>query len=120
MVAGLWERYSDRPYDLIATALSYTVEASARAFETWIFPRFSLEGVYLSGGGSRNPMMFDALQRRLAPVPVQRLQALGFPEEAKEAACFALLANEWLSGTAQNVPSATGAKRQVIMGKVVL
>lgn len=120
LVAGLWERYSDRPYDLIATALAFTVEASARAFEAWIFPRFALEGVYVSGGGSRNPMMFEALQRRLAPVPVRPLQTLGFPEEAKEAACFALLANEWLCGTPQNVPSATGARRQVVMGKVVL
>lgn len=120
LVAGLWERFGDRPYDLIATALAFTVEATARAYETWIFPRFRLEGVYLSGGGSRHPMMFEALTKRLAPVPVRKLQVLGFPEEAKEAACFALLASEWLSGTAQNVPSATGARRPVVMGKVVL
>lgn len=119
-VDALWDRHGDRPYDLIATALALTVEATARAYEAWVLPRFpSLEGVYLSGGGSRNPNLVQGLTRRLAPVPVRPLSVLGFPEEAKEAACFALLASECLSGTAQNVPSATGARHPVVMGKMV-
>ena len=40
-------------------------------------------------------------------------------EEAKEAACFALLASEYLAGAPQNVPSATGASKRVVMGKMV-
>jgi anhydro-N-acetylmuramic acid kinase len=47
------------------------------------------------------------------------LAVLGFPEAAKEAACFALLASEFLSATPQNVPSATGARRRVVLGKLV-
>jgi anhydro-N-acetylmuramic acid kinase len=46
------------------------------------------------------------------------MSVLGFPEEAKEAAGFALLASECLSGVPQNVPSATGAKHPVVMGKM--
>jgi anhydro-N-acetylmuramic acid kinase len=119
LASNLWQRFRDQPFDLLATALAFTVEATAQAYERWLIPRFSLEGVYLSGGGSRNPMIVDGLTRRLAPVPVRPLSTLGFPEEAKEAACFALLASECLSGTPQNVPSATGARRAVVMGKVV-
>jgi anhydro-N-acetylmuramic acid kinase len=55
---------------------------------------------------------------RLAPVPVKPLDTLGFPEGAKEAACFALLAAEHLVGTPANVPSATGARRRVVLGKL--
>lgn len=119
-VATLWTRFSPQPFDLIATALELTVEATARAYEQWVLPRIpALEGIYVSGGGSRNPNMMAGLARRLAPVPVLPLSALGFPEAAKEAACFALLASECLSGVAQNVPSATGARHSVVMGKMV-
>lgn len=119
LIERLWARYAERPYDVMTTALELTVESIARAFETWLFPRFpGLEGMYASGGGTRNPVMMERLRVRLAPLPVQTVEALGFPEAAKEAALFALLAAEHLVGTAANVPSATGARRRVVLGKL--
>ncbi|MET0403176.1 MAG: anhydro-N-acetylmuramic acid kinase [Cystobacter sp.] len=119
LVARLWERARDlRPQDLMATAVAFTVEATARAYETWLLPRFTLEAVYVSGGGIRNPVLMERLTARLAPLPVRPVDVLGLPEGAKEAVCFALLANEHLSGTPANVPSATGARRQVVLGKL--
>lgn len=115
---GLWSRHRDRPYDLIATALAFTVEATARAYERWVLPRGPLEGIYVSGGGSRNPSLMHALGQRLPGARLALLDELGFPETAKEAACFALLASEHLSGAPQNVPGATGARRSVVLGKL--
>jgi anhydro-N-acetylmuramic acid kinase len=83
-----------------------------------VIPGNALEAIYVSGGGSRNPQIMGGLTERLSPLPVRPLEALGFPEGAKEAACFALLACEHLSGTPQNVPQATGASRPVILGKL--
>ncbi|MCP3141153.1 anhydro-N-acetylmuramic acid kinase [Pyxidicoccus xibeiensis] len=119
LVDGVWARHTGRPYDVMATALEFTVESIARAYETWLLPRFpGLEGMYASGGGTRNPALMERLRARLAPLPVQTLEALGFPEGAKEAALFALLAAEHLVGTPANVPSATGARRRVVLGKL--
>jgi len=119
LVERLWERHgASRPYDLMATAVAFTVEATARAYEQWLLPRFALEAVYVSGGGTRNPVLMERLTARLAPLPVRTLDVLGLPEGAKEAVCFALLANEHLSRTPANVPSATGAKRRVVLGKL--
>lgn len=119
LVSKVWARYGGRPEDVIRTALELTVEATARAYEQWVLPlRRDVDGVYVSGGGCRNPNVMARLKDRLAPLPVQSVSALGFPEEAKEAACFALLASEALSGTAQNVPAATGASKPVVMGKM--
>jgi anhydro-N-acetylmuramic acid kinase len=119
LVDWLWEQYRSQPDDLIATALAFTVEATARAYETYVLPRFgALEAVYVSGGGSRNPTLMKQLSARLAPLPIRMLDTLGFPEGAKEAACFALLAAEHLVGTPTNVPSATGARRRVVLGKL--
>ncbi|MBZ4415561.1 anhydro-N-acetylmuramic acid kinase [Myxococcus sp. RHSTA-1-4] len=119
LVDRLWARYAERPHDLVATALELTVESIARAYETWLVPRFPrMEGMYASGGGTRNPALMERLRARLAPLPVHTLDALGFPEGAKEAALFALLAAEHLVGTPANVPSATGARRRVVLGKL--
>ncbi len=81
-------------------------------------PRFHLEAVYVSGGGTRNPVLMERLRNRLAPLAVRPLEVLGLPEAAKEAVCFALLASEHLCGTPANVPSATGARRRVVLGKL--
>jgi anhydro-N-acetylmuramic acid kinase len=119
LVSWFWEQHPERPHDLIATALAFTVEATARAYESYVLPRFgTLEAVYVSGGGSRNPVLMERFTQRVAPLPVRPLDTLGFPEGAKEAACFALLAAEHMVGTPCNVPSATGARRRVVLGKL--
>ncbi len=114
----LWKEFSSRPHDLLATLVAFTVEATAQAYEKWLLPKQKLSGVWLSGGGCRNPLIVAGLVARLAPLPVAPLDALGFPEGAKEAACFALLASEHLSGTPQNIPGATGARHPVVLGKL--
>jgi anhydro-N-acetylmuramic acid kinase len=119
VVNPLWERHADRPFDLIATVLQFSVETIAVSLERWILPTRPLEAGYVSGGGSRNPALMRRLTDRLAPTPVRTLDALGFPEGAKEAACFALLASETLADRPSNVPSATGASHPAILGKRV-
>src|SRR5581483_6627973 len=52
--ASLWRRHKKKANDLLATLTAFTVEATARAYEKWVLPARTLEGVYLSGGGSRN------------------------------------------------------------------
>jgi anhydro-N-acetylmuramic acid kinase len=118
LVTRLWERHGSQPNDLLATAVAFTVESIARAYELWLLPRLRLEAVYASGGGTRNPVLMERLRARLAPLPVQPVDVLGLPEAAKEAVCFALLASEHLSGTPANVPTATGARRRVVLGSL--
>ncbi len=115
---ALWRKHHRSANDLLATLTAFTIEATARAYEKWVLPKRALEGIYISGGGSRNPFILEGVRQRLYPVPLKTLDVLGFPEAAKEAACFALLAAEWRAGTAQNVPSATGANKPVILGKL--
>jgi anhydro-N-acetylmuramic acid kinase len=60
------------------------------------------------------------LKDELATLGVQlRLSdEFGLPSEAKEAVAFALLAHETWHRRPSNVPSATGAKRAAVLGKV--
>ena len=65
-------------------------------------------------------MLMRMLQAGLNPLEVRlrTMDELGVPSQAKESVAFALLA--WLtwSGLPGNVPSATGALRPVVLGKV--
>jgi anhydro-N-acetylmuramic acid kinase len=115
----LWASHRRRPYDLMATVVALTVESVGRAFDRWVARLGRINAIYVSGGGSRNPSLMEPLTLRLGPIPMRPLSDLGLPEGAKEAVCFALLGSECLSGTPQNVPSATGAKHSVILGKII-
>jgi anhydro-N-acetylmuramic acid kinase len=60
------------------------------------------------------------LTQSLEPVGVQLrvTDEFGLPSEAKEAVAFAVLAYETWNRRASNVPSATGATRTVVLGKI--
>ena len=59
------------------------------------------------------------LAEAFAPVPVRLSDDFGIPVDAKEALAFAILANETMAGRPGNLPSATGARRRAVLGKVV-
>jgi len=74
----------------------------------------------LSGGGAKNSTLVVMLAEQLAPlgVVVRFSDEFGLPSEAKEAVAFALLAYETWNRRPSNVPSATGAKRAAVLGKI--
>jgi anhydro-N-acetylmuramic acid kinase len=116
------ERAGARKQDIIATATAFTSQTILDAHTRFCAPLFANRPaeMFVAGGGSRNATLIHMLTERFAAsrVTVAPMEALGLPSEAKEAAAFALLG--WLTwhGLTGNVPSATGALRAVILGKV--
>ena len=74
----------------------------------------------VSGGGARNKTLMAMLAARLEPLgcKLAAIDRFGMPAEAKEAAAFALLAWHTWHRMPGNIPSATGAKRAVVLGQV--
>lgn len=105
--------------DLIATLTAFTVATIAEAYRYFILPRHSAVESILCGGGSRNPMLTSWLRRELPEVVWRVSDDFGISADALEAVIFAILAHETVCGRSTNVPSATGAEREVILGKVV-
>ncbi len=106
--------------DLVATILELTVESISLSYERFIFPKQKVNEVILSGGGARNPVLVDRLKRRLGYLKLSTSDKYGIPVDAKEAIAFAVLANELISGNCTNLPSVTGAKKTVPLGKIAL
>ena len=83
------------PADLVATLTEFTAQSIALAMKTYI-PSNIDSTVYVSGGGSKNPVIMARLAE-LLPFRVCESDELGMPSAAKEAVLFALLANETLA-----------------------
>ena len=73
----------------------------------------------IGGGGARNPTLMRCF-REVLPMPVLRNEDLGFDGDAKEALAFAVLANECVHQSPNNMPSVTGARHPVVLGKITL
>ena len=115
-------RHSNNPADALATATALTAESIAESYARFVRRKMHGKPVdyIVSGGGARNATLMEMLRRRLEPMGcnVTRSEAFGMPAAAKEAAAFALLAWRTWHHLPGNVPSATGAKRPVILGQV--
>jgi anhydro-N-acetylmuramic acid kinase len=105
--------------DLLATAVAFTAESIAAAYKDFILLEHKIDEVILGGGGSYNATLRRMLQERLPGIPIFLHEDLGLSGDAKEALAFAILGNETMLGRPANVPSATGARRPVVLGKIV-
>jgi len=104
--------------DLIATATEFTSWSSARA--TLDSTPNSNGEVVVSGGGIHNRWLIRRLQYYLAPWKIKSTAEFGVDPDAKEAIAFAVLAYRTFRQEPGNLPSATGARRAVILGKSTL
>jgi len=102
--------------DLIATATALTPAAVAVGLDR--FARCPLHEIVVSGGGARNRTMMGYLAAFLPVLRVRTSAEFGIGIDAKEAVAFALLAHETWQRRASNLPSATGASRAVVLGKI--
>jgi anhydro-N-acetylmuramic acid kinase len=105
--------------DIVATTTAVTARSIHEACVRFVYPKVRVDDVVASGGGTRNETLVKMLRDTFAPVPVVLSDECGVNSMAKEAIAFAVLASEAVSGARANVPGATGAKRRVILGKIV-
>ncbi len=114
-----WGRaHRAKPEDLIRTATVFTALSIVDAWNRFVAPKVHTTTLIVSGGGAHNPLLMTQLGVLLKGVSVLTSAQVGIPEDAKEAFAFAILAYETFHGRPSNLPSATGAKRPAILGKV--
>jgi len=111
---------SIRKADLMATATAFTARSIADALRRHVLPRGHFSELIASGGGTHNPTLMAMLANEAGTLGLKLRTSDEFeiPSEAKEAVAFAVLAYETWHQRPSNVPSATGAKRAVVLGKV--
>jgi anhydro-N-acetylmuramic acid kinase len=104
--------------DLIATATTLTASAIATGVERFVKPIMRVDDLIASGGGVWNRTLMAHLQAFLPGIRIWRTDDFGINADAKEAVAFAVLAYETFHRRPSNLPSATGARYPVVLGKV--
>ena len=109
-----------RKPDILATATALTASSIAYSIQRFVLPRAHFSELVVSGGGAANPALMAMLASRIRPLglEVRLSDEFGIPSDAKEAVAFAVLAYETWHRRPSNIPSATGAKRPAILGKI--
>jgi anhydro-N-acetylmuramic acid kinase len=117
--AALWEQARQKELseaDTVATVTAFTARTIAASFRTCI-PALP-EEVIVSGGGAYNPTLLKMLAEEIAPARVGVIDDYGMPSDAKEAVAFAVMAYETWHNRPGNFPSATGARKAVVLGSI--
>jgi anhydro-N-acetylmuramic acid kinase len=104
--------------DILATLTEFTARAIALSYQKFL-PKFP-DQVLLCGGGCRNGYLVERLADLLAPAVVMTTTDAGVDADFKEAIAFAVLGYLKLQKRAGNLPSVTGAKGSVELGRVYL
>jgi anhydro-N-acetylmuramic acid kinase len=130
-------RHKAKPNGLIRAATIFTALSVVDALNRFVLPKTKIRQLIISGGGAKNPLILAQLSaalrvspaidvvgarfsasQRSAQIEILPSSSLDVPENAKESFAFALLAYETFHQRPSNVPSATGASRPTILGKI--
>jgi len=128
-----------RKEDIVATATALTARSIGEAVERFVIPPGAKAQIQaasigtakavplhryseyvISGGGAKNRTLVNMLRAelKLLGLTLRSSDEFGVPSAAKEAVAFALLAYETWHRRPSNIPSATGARRLAILGKI--
>ncbi len=109
------QAYQLNAADILATLTELTVASIVHSYRTFL-PEMP-QRVLLCGGGSRNLYLKQRLQLLLPSIPVWTTDEVGLSADFKEAIAFAVLAYWRHLGIPGNLPTATGAPQEVLLGE---
>ncbi|MBN3895767.1 MAG: anhydro-N-acetylmuramic acid kinase [Nostoc sp. NOS(2021)] len=110
------QAYQLNAADVLATLTELTAASIVHSYRTFLLEM--PQRVLLCGGGSRNLYLKQRLQFLLTSIPVWTTDEVGLSADFKEAIAFAVLAYWRNLGIPGNLPTATGAPQEVLLGEI--
>jgi anhydro-N-acetylmuramic acid kinase len=106
--------------DIITTATALTGISIADALRKFVLPKGKYQDYVVSGGGVANKSLMAMLAMGASGLglKLKHTDEFGIPSQAKEAVAFAVLAHQTWHRQPANIPSATGASRPAVLGKI--
>src|SRR3954469_16961253 len=111
------------PEDIMVTATALTARSIGNALRRFVLKKDrKFRDYVVAGGGVKNQTLMKMLAEEVLPLGLrlQRMEEYGVTSDAKEALAFAVLAYQTWRKRPSNLPSATGARRTVVLGKISL
>lgn len=105
-------------FDVMATVTNLTARVISDSYNNFIFSKTRIDEVVLGGGGAFNLTLRKYLTEYLPNIPVKTHNDYNIPDKLKECIAFAYLGYFTYIKKPNNLPSCTGAKVPVVMGKI--
>ena len=116
---ALLEKYQDyNKNDIIFTLTWFTAYSIAYHYKKYFIHQYNLDKCIIAGGGAYNKCLINLIKKELPEIEILIQEDLGYSSEAKEAIAFVILGNQTYHMRPSNVPSATGARKNVILGQI--
>lgn len=107
-----------KPEDKIATLSFLTAKVIHNSYKDFIEPVTKVHQVVLGGGGAYNNFIINSLKSLFGTIEIKTHEDFKIDSKFKECLAFAYLGLNTLLHKTNNIPSCTGAKNKVIMGKI--
>ncbi|MBV9080998.1 MAG: anhydro-N-acetylmuramic acid kinase [Elusimicrobia bacterium] len=118
LLSNVGDLLREKPDDAMASLNYLTCLSIQESYRRFIFPKFEVEEVVVSGGGAHNRTLMKKLECLFAPIPVKTIEDFDLPAQAKEPVAFAFFALRCLHGKINHLPSGTGASGARILGSI--
>jgi len=117
---NILKNINDTPENIVATLTHFTVKSIKQAFDDFILPKTNVDEIVLGGGGAYNPEIKRLMEQEFSyNIKIKSHEDFGISNKFKEAMAFALLAYCTYNNIPNNVKTATGAVKNVILGKII-
>ncbi len=107
--------HSFDPADIQATLLTLSAKTITNAIKQYAA---DTNEVLVCGGGVHNPALINAISEELTMCNIKSTAECGLDPDCIEAVTFAWLAKQRMENKPANLPSVTGAKQAVLLGKI--
>ena len=105
--------------DIITTITEFTIQSIVDAYEKFIFPKTTIDELILGGGGAYNKYIKHRLQECFKEqLSVKTHENYNISDKYKEAIAFAMLAYATFNKIPNNIKTATGSEKSVVLGKI--
>lgn len=105
--------------DIIATLTALTAKTITESYARFIYPNIGIKEAIVGGGGAYNPTLMKFLRKYLPMhIELKTHEDYGISNNFKEVMAFAVLGYCTYYSIPNNLPSCTGAKKRVVLGKI--
>lgn len=106
--------------DMLATVTMAVGYSITRAFTRFVHPSYSVSRLIVSGEGLRNKTLMRNIKTGIKNTVLRKTDRYRIAFNVVDPLSACILGNETIFGNPTNIPSATGAKRPVSVGRVTM
>ena len=114
----IYKSAPNNKYNVISTITALTAKVITDSYKNFVLPKTNIDEIVLGGGGAYNKTLIGYIKSYMPEITVKTHNDYGISDKLKECIAFAYLGYYTYNKKPNNVPSCTGAKEDVIMGKI--